>query len=45
MGVHHHLYRPVRLAAAARLLDPYVPAGLQLGVIAPLGSGNSGFSG
>jgi hypothetical protein len=45
IGVHHHLYRPVRLAAAARLLDPYVPAGLQLGVIAPLGSGNSGFSG
>ena len=42
IGVHHHLYRPVRLAAAARLLDPYVPAGLQLGVIAPLGSGNSG---
>ena len=39
MGVHHHLYRPVRLAAAARLLDPYVPAGTQLGVIAPLASG------
>jgi hypothetical protein len=39
MGVHHHLYRPVRLAAAARLLDPYVPAGMQLGVIAPLASG------
>jgi len=39
MGVHYHLYRPVRLAAAARLLGPYVPAGMQLGVIAPLGSG------
>jgi Phage tail protein (Tail_P2_I) len=42
MGVHHHLYRPVRLAAAARLLEPYVPAGMQLGVVAPLASGNSG---
>jgi hypothetical protein len=39
MGVHHHLYRTVRLAAAARLLEPYVPAGMQLGVIAPLASG------
>jgi hypothetical protein len=39
MGVHYHLYRPVRLAAVARLLDPYVPAGMQLGVIAPLASG------
>ena len=39
MGVHHYLYRPVRLAAVARLLDPYVPAGMQLGVIAPLASG------
>jgi hypothetical protein len=39
MGVHHHLYRPVRLAAAAQLLGPYVPAGMQLGVIAPLASG------
>jgi len=39
MGVHHHLYRPVRLAAAARLLEPYLPAGMQLGVVAPVASG------
>jgi hypothetical protein len=39
MGVHHHLYRPVRLAAAAQLLDPYLPAGMQLGVVGPLASG------
>ncbi|MDP5181579.1 hypothetical protein QOZ88_02930 [Blastococcus sp. BMG 814] len=31
MGVHHHLGRPQRAAAARRLLAPYVPVGLQLG--------------
>ena len=39
MGVHHHLGRPVRLAAAAGLLGPYLPAGMQLGVVAPLAPG------
>ena len=36
MGVHHHLARPVRLAAIARLLAPYVPAGIEMGVFAPV---------
>jgi len=36
MGVHHHLKRPVRVAATARLLAPYVPAGLNIGVVAPI---------
>jgi hypothetical protein len=36
MGVHHHLRRPVRLRAATRLLAPYVPVGLQIGVAAPV---------
>jgi hypothetical protein len=39
MGVHHHLGRPVRLAAAPGLLGPYLPAGMQLGVVAPLAPG------
>lgn len=33
MGVHHHLGRPQRAAAARRLLAPYVPVGLQLGMV------------
>ncbi|MGB9373822.1 MAG: phage tail protein [Jiangellales bacterium] len=32
MGVHHHLYRPLRVRAAQRQLDSYVPVGSQLGV-------------
>lgn len=32
MGVHHHLRRPPRLDAARRLVEPYVPAGMQFGV-------------
>ena len=36
MGAHHHLYRPVRLAATARLLAPYLPAGLDISVAASL---------
>lgn len=41
MGVHHHLGRPVRVRAAARLLDAYVPVGLELGVRAPVAVGGS----
>ncbi len=41
MGVHHHLGRPVRARAAARLLGPYVPLGLELGVRAPLPTGGA----
>ncbi len=36
MGVHHHLSRPLRVVATARLLAPYLPAGLQIGVAAPV---------
>jgi len=36
MGVHHHLGRPLRVAAAARLLAPYLPVGRELGVRAPI---------
>ena len=36
MGVHHHLGRPLRVAAAARLLAPYLPVGRELGVRAPV---------
>ena len=32
MGVHHHLGRPVRVRAAARLLDPFLPVGPELGI-------------
>ncbi|KUG57442.1 hypothetical protein AVL62_13540 [Serinicoccus chungangensis] len=32
MGVHHHLRRPVRLDAARRLVEPYLPAGMQIGL-------------
>ena len=32
MGVHHHLARPVRMHATRRLLQPYLPVGLELGV-------------
>lgn len=32
MGVHHHLRRPPRLDAALRLVEPYVPAGMQIGL-------------
>ena len=32
MGVHHHLRRPLRLRAAERQLDPYLPVGSQLGL-------------
>ncbi|MEO3807257.1 hypothetical protein [Nonomuraea sp. B1E8] len=31
-GVHHHLRRPLRLRAAQRQLDPYRPAGIELGI-------------
>lgn len=31
MGVHHHLRRPLRRAAAARALAPYLPVQLELG--------------
>jgi hypothetical protein len=33
MGVHHHLKRPLRIRAAQRQLDPYVPVGSQLGIL------------
>ncbi|MFN8078358.1 MAG: phage tail protein [Kineosporiaceae bacterium] len=36
MGVHHHLGRPVRVRAVARLVDAYLPVGLELGVRAPV---------
>jgi hypothetical protein len=32
MGVHHHLRRPLRVGAAGRQLDPYLPVGSQLGL-------------
>ncbi|HEY7430136.1 MAG TPA: phage tail protein [Streptosporangiaceae bacterium] len=32
MGAHHHLRRPVRLAAALRQLQQYVPVGLETGI-------------
>ncbi|MDO8144906.1 phage tail protein [Isoptericola sp. 178] len=32
MGVHHHLRRPLRTDAARRLVEPYVPAGMQIGI-------------
>ncbi|GAB3170334.1 hypothetical protein GCM10027059_36590 [Myceligenerans halotolerans] len=32
MGVHHHLHRPGRWDAARRLVEPYVPAGIQIGM-------------
>jgi hypothetical protein len=32
MGVHHHLRRPLRMDAARRLVAPYVPAGMQIGM-------------
>jgi hypothetical protein len=32
MGVHHHLRRPLRLSAAERGLEPYVPVHLDLGI-------------
>ena len=41
MGVHHHLGRPLRVRATARLLAPYVPVGLELGVRAPVAVGRS----
>lgn len=39
MGVHHHLARGVHLDAAARLVAPYLPVGVELGII---GSGHAG---
>ena len=33
MGVHHHLGRPLRVQAARRLLEPFVPVGVELGVL------------
>ena len=41
MGVHHHLGRPLRVRATTRLLAPYVPVGLELGVRAPVAVGRS----
>ena len=32
MGVHHHLRRPLRMRAAERQLDPYLPVGSELGL-------------
>ena len=32
MGVHHHLRRPARRDAARRLVAPYLPAGMQIGL-------------
>jgi hypothetical protein len=32
MGVHHHLKRPLRIRAAQRQLEPYLPVGIELGV-------------
>ncbi|MER5811185.1 phage tail protein [Streptomyces sp. NPDC002033] len=31
MGVHHHLRRPLRIAAAARALAPYLPVQIEFG--------------
>jgi hypothetical protein len=36
MGGHHHLGRPLRVRATNRLLAPYVPVGLEVGVRAPV---------
>jgi hypothetical protein len=33
MGVHRHLERPLRVDAARRLLEPYVPVGLEIGIV------------
>jgi len=41
MGVHHVVQRPARLRAARRLLAPYVPVGLEIGVAAPIAAGRS----
>jgi Phage tail protein (Tail_P2_I) len=41
MGVHHHIARPVRVRSTSRLLVPYVPVGLELGVRAPVALGRS----
>lgn len=41
MGVHHHLGRPLRVHATTRLLAPYLPVGLELGVRAPVAVGRS----
>ncbi|MFJ8579375.1 hypothetical protein [Micromonospora sp. NPDC093277] len=41
MGVHHHLRRPVRVRAAVRLLAPYLPVGLEIGVAAPAATAGS----
>ncbi|MFE7408616.1 hypothetical protein [Isoptericola sp. NPDC057559] len=32
MGAHHHLRRPLRTDAARRLVAPYLPAGMQIGM-------------
>lgn len=32
MGVHHHLRRPLRIRAAHRQLEPYLPVGIELGI-------------
>lgn len=32
MGVHHHLRRPLRTDAARRLVEPYVPTGMHIGI-------------
>lgn len=32
MGVHHHLRRPQRMDAARRLVSPYLPAGMHIGM-------------
>jgi hypothetical protein len=32
MGAHHHLRRPVRLEAALRQVQQYVPVGLEIGI-------------
>lgn len=32
MGVHHHLRRPLRMDAARRLVEPYVPTGMHIGI-------------
>ncbi len=45
MGVHHQLARPLRLAATGRLLAPYAPAGLEIGVFAPVATAISGAGG
>ena len=37
MGVHHHLRRPLRVHAAEQLLAPYVPVGLEIGLLSQLG--------